>query len=455
MDLALERVREGNASLYVNLKPDRERSSTEFERETTALLQNIPDARVSFGAQNGGGGGTGREISVMLTGTNPELLSRTAATLVEQMQGLKTVQSPRIAADLKRPELIVTPRAELAASLGVTTAALSQAIRIATLGEIDQNAARFSLSDRQIPIRVMLPQTSRESLDTIENLPVPTARGGSVPLSRIADLRFGSGPTTIQRYNQQRRVFVGADLAPDVVTGTAYAQINALPIMTNLPQGVSNEAFGAQEWQGELITNVIIAVIAGVLLVFAVLVLLYKRFMSPLVNMGSLLLAPLGGLIALLIVGQPISMPVYIGLLMLLGIVGKNSILLIDFALEELHSGKEKFEAIMEAGHKRAQPIVMTTVAMTAGMVPTALSLSGDSAWRAPMGTVVIGGLVLSTLLTLLIVPASFSLADSIEKRMGGLFGKMLTYKPGDRERSVQVDRDRARALEDGVQPAE
>ena len=419
------------------------------------MLQNIPDARVSFGAQNGGGGGTGREISVMLTGTNPELLSRTAATLVEQMQGLKTVQSPRIAADLKRPELIVTPRAELAASLGVTTAALSQAIRIATLGEIDQNAARFSLSDRQIPIRVMLPQTSRESLDTIENLPVPTARGGSVPLSRIADLRFGSGPTTIQRYNQQRRVFVGADLAPDVVTGTAYAQINALPIMTNLPQGVSNEAFGAQEWQGELITNVIIAVIAGVLLVFAVLVLLYKRFMSPLVNMGSLLLAPLGGLIALLIVGQPISMPVYIGLLMLLGIVGKNSILLIDFALEELHSGKEKFEAIMEAGHKRAQPIVMTTVAMTAGMVPTALSLSGDSAWRAPMGTVVIGGLVLSTLLTLLIVPASFSLADSIEKRMGGWFGKMLTYKPGDRERSVQVDRDRARALEDGVQPAE
>ncbi len=455
VDLALERVREGNASLYVNLKPDRERSSTEFERETTALLQNIPDARVSFGAQNGGGGGTGREISVMLTGTNPELLSRTAATLVEQMQGLKTVQSPRIAADLKRPELIVTPRAELAASLGVTTAALSQAIRIATLGEIDQNAARFSLSDRQIPIRVMLPQTSRESLDTIENQPVPTARGGSVPLSRIADLRFGSGPTTIQRYNQQRRVFVGADLAPDVVTGTAYAQINALPIMTNLPQGVSNEAFGAQEWQGELITNVIIAVIAGVLLVFAVLVLLYKRFMSPLVNMGSLLLAPLGGLIALLIVGQPISMPVYIGLLMLLGIVGKNSILLIDFALEELHSGKEKFDAIMEAGHKRAQPIVMTTVAMTAGMVPTALSLSGDSAWRAPMGTVVIGGLVLSTLLTLLIVPASFSLADSIEKRMGGWFGKMLTYKPGDRERSVQVDRDRARALEDGVQPAE
>ena len=454
VELALERVREGNATLYVDLKADRERTSTEFERQTAPLLQNIPDARVSFGAQNGGGG-TGREISIMLTGSNPELLNRTASTLVQQMQGLKTVQAPRIAADLKRPELIIEPHMQLAASLGVTTAQLSQAIRIATLGEIDQNAAKFSLSDRQIPIRVMLPKTSRESLSTIENLPVPTATGGSVPLSRVADIRFGSGPTTIQRYNQQRRVFVGADLAPGVVTGTAYEQINALPIMKNLPQGVSNEAFGQQEWQAELITNVIIAVIAGILLVFAVLVLLYKRFMSPLVNMGSLLLAPLGGLLALLIVGQPISMPVYIGLLMLLGIVGKNSILLIDFALEEMATGKEKFAAIMEAGHKRAQPIVMTTVAMTAGMVPTALSLSGDGAWRAPMGTVVIGGLVLSTLLTLLIVPASFSLADSIEKRMGLWFGKILTYQPGDKERSLELDRARARGEGGGALPAE
>ena len=208
VELALERVREGAATLYVDLKPERERSSTEFERQTTPLLQNIADARVSFGAQNGGGGGTGREISVMLTGSNPELLNKTASTLVGQMQGLKTIQGPRIAADLKRPELIIEPHTQLAASLGVTTAALSQAIRIATLGEIDQNAAKFSLSDRQIPIRVMLPETSRESLSTIENLPVPTATGGSVPLSRVADIRFGSGPTTIQRYNQQRRVFV-------------------------------------------------------------------------------------------------------------------------------------------------------------------------------------------------------------------------------------------------------
>jgi multidrug efflux pump subunit AcrB len=174
-----------------------------------------------------------------------------------------------------------------------------------------------------------------------------------------------------------------------------------------------------------------VAVPSGILLVFAVLVLLYHRVISPLVNMGSLFLAPLGGLIALGLSGQPISMSVFIGVLMLFGIVAKNSILLIDFAIEEMAHGASKFDAIVEAGHKRAQPIVMTTVAMTAGMIPTAVSLSGDGAWRAPMGTTVIGGLILSTLLTLLIVPAAFSLADGFEKRIGPkLRGKLLTYEP-------------------------
>jgi multidrug efflux pump subunit AcrB len=190
-----------------------------------------------------------------------------------------------------------------------------------------------------------------------------------------------------------------------------------------------------------------------------VLVLLYRRFMSPLVNMGSLLLAPLGGMLALAIAGQPISMPVFIGILMLFGIVAKNSILLIDFAIEEMERGVPKFQAIMEAGHKRAQPIVMTTVAMTAGMIPTALSLGGDGQWRAPMGTVVIGGLIVSTLLTLLIVPAGFSLADGLEKRMGPwLRDRLLTFKPGDDSddpESRGKSGGSSTGLAPGLQPAE
>jgi multidrug efflux pump subunit AcrB len=438
IDVALERINEGNGRVFLELKRDRKRSSIEFERALTPRLQKVADARVSFMNQNGGGpgGGSGRAISVMLSGSDPDLLQKTAQTLVEQMSQLKEVVAPRISADLRRPEIVITPHLDLAASLGVTTQQLSQVIRIATQGEIDQNSAKFSLSDRQVPIRVKLPVASRRDLSTLENLPVPTISGGSVPLSRVATIGFGSGPTSIQRYNQNRRVFVGADLPPGVVKGTADAAIKALPIMRNLPQGVSNAPAGEDRWQEEMLYNFMVALAAGVLLVFSVLVLLYRRFISPLVNMGSLFLAPLGGLLLLLATGQALSLPVFIGVLMLFGIVAKNSILLIDFAIEEMAKGTPKLDAIIEAGHKRAQPIVMTTVAMIAGMVPTAVSLGGDAGWRAPMGIVVIGGLALSTLLTLLLVPAGFSLADGLEKRVGPWIGRrVLSYDPREAAR--------------------
>ena len=434
VETALQSLREGGASIFITLKKDRARTSQQFEEDLTPLLTKIADARVTFqvnGPGGGGGGGSGRDVSVMLSGSDPKMLDKTAATLVEQMKGLPDLRAPRISADLQRPELIIKPRNDIASQLGVSTVALSQTIRIATLGDIDQNSAKFSLSDRQIPIRVMLARESRQSLDVIRNLPVPLATGGSVPLSRVADISFGAGPTSVQRRNQNFRTFVGADFAPGIVSSDADKKINDLPIMKNLPTGVSRAPFGSQEWEQEMQQDFLVALISGTLLVFAVLVLLYHRFMSPLVNMGSLLLAPLGGLVALALVGQPISMPVFIGILMLFGIVAKNSILLIDFAIEEMARGVPKFEAIMEAGHKRAQPIVMTTVAMTAGMVPTALSLGGDGQWRSPMGTVVIGGLIVSTLLTLLIVPAGFSLADGFEKRIGPwLRSRLLTYDP-------------------------
>jgi multidrug efflux pump subunit AcrB len=428
---ALQSVREGGANIFITLHEDRNRTSQQFEEDLTPQLTKIADARVTFQANGPGGGGSGRDVSVMLSGSDPKLLDSTAAILVEQMKTVPELRAPRISADLQRPELIITPRTDIAAQLGVSTAALSQTIRIATLGDIDQNSAKFSLSDRQIPIRVMLAKESRENMEVIRNLPVQLANGGSVPLSRVADISFGAGPTSIQRRNQNFRIFIGADFAPGVVSSDADKIINNLPIMKNLPTGVSRAPFGSQEWEAEMQDGFMTALISGTLLVFAVLVLLYHRFMSPLVNMGSLLLAPLGGLLGIAIAQQPISMPVFIGILMLFGIVAKNSILLIDFAIEEMAKGVPKFEAIMEAGHKRAQPIVMTTVAMTAGMVPTALSLSGDGAWRAPMGTVVIGGLIVSTLLTLLIVPAGFSLADGFEKRVGPwLRQKLLTYEP-------------------------
>ncbi|MBO9714684.1 efflux RND transporter permease subunit [Sphingomonas sp.] len=433
-----ERGSEGAGRVTLMLKEDRTETSDDFTRRLTPELLKVADARVSFRAQ-GGWGSNGRAVTVTLGGEDPELLTKTALTLVDQMSKLKTLVAPRIAGDLNRPEIVIKPRTDLAASMGVTTAALSNAIRIATLGDIQQNSAKFSLSDRQIPIHVALRQDARSRLDTIRNMPVQTQSGASVPLGVIADITLGQGPTKIERLNQQRRVVIGADLATDPKTGKSYisgearSEIEAQTSIKHLPTGVTELKVGADKWQAEMLYNFIIALMAGIFLVFAVLVLLYRRFMSPLVNMGSLLLAPLGGLVGLWITGNPISMPVLIGILMLFGIVAKNSILLIDFALEEMNKGVDKFTALVDAGHKRAQPIVMTTVAMVAGMVPTALALSGDSSSRAPMGITVIGGLILSTLLTLVIVPASFSLATGVENWLGPkLRRRLLTYTPGD-----------------------
>jgi multidrug efflux pump subunit AcrB len=406
-------VNVGSADVFMTLKKNRKVDSIEFERGMASKLQVIPDARVGFQSQNGSFGG--RDLSVVLSGSDPALLEATAVKVVEEMRGLAEVRQPRIEGDVRRPEITIKPRFDLAAQMGVTTADLSETIRIATLGDIDQNVAKFSLSDRQIPIRVALAEDSRRTIATLENLPVPTASGGSVPLKVVAKIGFGAGATELRRYNQQRRVLIGADLAPGLVSGDAQPKINALPTLMNLPLGVEKVTLGQDKWQAELLVNFVIAVFAGVLLVFAVLVLLYKRVLPPFVNMGSLLLAPLGGGIALHLAGMAISMPVFIGLLMLLGIVAKNSILLVDMAIEEMSKGVMRDAAILEAGHKRVQPIIMTTVAMVAGMLPIALSLGGDASFRAPMGVVVIGGLLVSTALTLIIVPASFSLAIDAE----------------------------------------
>ena len=425
---AFSRIQVGSANIYLTLKSKRSVTSVQFERAWAARLNQIADARVNFQSQSQGGpGNTGRDITITLGGSDPQALIAQANKVVEGMRGMPELRAPRTAADLQRPEIIIKPRLDLAASLGVTTSALSQTIRIATLGDIDQNSAKFSLSDRQIPIRTMVDQDARKSLSTIENLPVPTTSGGSVPLKVVAAISFGAGPVVIQRTNQIRRLSIGVDLAPGLVSGDAMPKINALPALKNLPQGIQQLQLGEAKWQYELLLNFVIAVIAGILLVFAVLVLLYKRVMPPLVNMGSLLLAPLGGAMALRLTGNPISMPVLIGFLMLLGIVAKNSILLVDFALEEMNKGVDKLTAIIDAGHKRAQPIVMTTVAMVAGMVPVSLSLSGDGSWRAPMGITVMGGLLVSTVLTLLIVPASFSLAVGTEAWLGPRLSRWLT----------------------------
>ena len=427
VDRVFERIYVGSGSLNIVLKDDRKQTSSEFTRSIGPKLAAIPDAQVTVLNPNSGGpGGASRDIMLYLGSEDPVVLAATAEKINEEMLGIKELRAPRVMGEQVRPEIMIKPHFDLAAELGVTTNALSQTIRIATIGDIEQNSAKFSLSDRQVPIIVSLSQNDRRDLSVLENLPVPTTSGGSVPLKTVADIGFGSGPASVQRTNQVRRLAIGADLAPGIVSGDAWKKINALPAVINMPKNVAKLELGDQKWQAELLYYFLIALLSGVLLVFAVLVLLYRRFLSPFVNMGSLLLAPLGAGVALHLAGQPLSMPVFIGILMLFGIVAKNSILLIDFAVEMIDHGMSKDEAIAEAGHKRAQPIVMTSVAMVAGMIPVSLSLTGDGSWRAPMGITVMGGLIFSTALTLLLVPSLFSLALDMEAWVARKFGKLI-----------------------------
>ena len=418
-----------NATLYVSLVPRKERKLKQQDLEKIMMqeLKQIPDARMNF--QNFSGASEGRDITLYVTGDNPQLVDATSQKLVAEMQALPTLREPRINGDLQRPEIIIHPRLDLAAQMGVTVQSISQTIRIATLGDLPQNGAKFSLSDRQVPIRVSLLESARRDLSTLENLPVPTGAGATVPLKAVADISFGTGPTRVRRYNQSRRVALEADLN-GVELGEALKQIHALPTAKNLPAGVNIIDRGDAEIMGELFTGFAIAMATGILMVFAVLVLLFARVFQPVTILSALPLSIGGAAIALLITNNPFSLPVVIGFLMLMGIVAKNSILLVDFAIEEMRAGKDRFTALLEAGHKRARPIVMTTVAMVAGMLPSALGLHGDSSFRAPMAVAVIGGLLTSTCLTLIIVPAAFTLVDDIERWLGPKVGRALAARP-------------------------
>jgi len=418
------------STLYISLVPRAERSLSqkEWEQHMMPVLTQVPDGHVYFAGEGPGGE---RDIAFFLVGDDRALMEKTGQRLVVEMKTLNEIREPRMESDLPRPEIVVKPRLDVAAQLGVSVQSISQTIRIATLGDLPQNAAKFSLSDRQIPIRVSLTESARRDFDTLENLPVPTASGAAVPLKTVADLSFGQGPSVVRRYNQVRRLRFDADLSPGVELGTATKAIYDLPAMKNLPPGIRLVKTGNTQFFQEMMQNFGLAIGAGVLMVLAVLVLLFARLFQPITILAALPLSLGGATLALLITNRPFSIAVVIGVLMLMGIVAKNSILLVDFAIEEMRAGKPRLEAIIESGHKRARPIVMTTVAMVAGMLPVALGWGGDSDFRSPMAIAVIGGLTTSTLLTLVIVPAIFTVFDDIERWIAPKAGRLLAEPAG------------------------
>jgi multidrug efflux pump subunit AcrB len=294
-------------------------------------------------------------------------------------------------------------------------------MRVATIGDIDANLAKFTVGDRQIPIRVQLTEAARDDMAVIAALPVPTAIRRSVPLSSVAEIRYGQGPSSIQRYNRERRVVIGADMAVGR-TGQGLDAVWALPEVKNMPAGVRIQETGDAEIMGDVFAGFATGDDHRPDAGLAVLILLFGSVFHSITILGSLPLA-IGGVVAgLWLTNSAVSMPVVIGILMLMGIVTKNAIMLVDFAIEAVHGGVPRTEAIVDAGRKRARPIVMTTIAMSAGMVPASLALGDGGEFRAPMAIAVIGGLLVSTLLSLVFVPSFYTLMDDAANGAARLF---------------------------------
>jgi multidrug efflux pump subunit AcrB len=326
---------------------------------------------------------------------------------------------------LDRPELRFRLRTDLMALLGISTEGLSQTIRVATIGDVGPALARFDAGDRLVPIRVQLDERARTNMQIIEQLRIPTARGGSVPLGTIADISFDQGPTSIDRFDRSRRAALTADLAKDAALQDAMNAIYQSSVMKSHPESVSFNQSGDAENMAELSEGFANAMTFGLILVYAVLVLLFGSFFQPITILFSLPLSIGGAIIALLIGRMQLTLPVSIGILMLMGIVTKNAIMLVDFAIESIHAGVARDEAVIDAGQKRARPIVMTTIAMIAGMIPSALAFGDAGEFRSPMAVSVIGGLLLSTALSLIFVPAMFVLMDNASRlslRLGSRF---------------------------------
>ena len=402
----------------------RVRSQAEIETEIFDRIAAIPDIRAYKLNDRGE-----RDLSYNVISADAAAIDRAVAILEPKLKAESVLSSVSVSGSLPRPEVQIRPRIEEAARLGVTTAQIAETVRVATIGDVDAALAKISLDNRQIPIRVQLAPIYRTDIDRIGNLLIKTASGASVPLKSVADIVITQGPSTITRFNRQRQATIGASLPIGVALDTAKQRFNEIVSTTELPAGVQVLESGDAEVQNELMDSFLNAMLMGLLLVLTVLILLFKDVIQPFTILFSLPLA-IGGVAAgLILTNNALSMPVLIGILMLMGIVTKNAILLVDFAVELIRSGRDRMEAMIEAGQKRARPIVMTSIAMSAGMLPSALGVGEGGSFRAPMAIAVIGGIIVSTVLSLVVVPSFFLIMDDLSRLLSWIFSRFIGPK--------------------------
>ncbi len=426
---------EGNINtglLSVILVPKNERalSQQEFQDKMRQVFSKIPGARISFKSR--GAGGSNKDVSLILRSNNPQILEETADTLEKQVREVPGMVDVTTSASLVQPEIIIEPDPLRAADLGVTVQEIANTASLASIGNTEFNLAKFNLPDRQIPIRVQINPEKRQDIETLKNLRIPARDGTLVPLEAVATIRLGSGPATIERFNRNRQVTVEGNLQ-GLALGDAIAKIRALPTMQNLPPEVKEEPSGDAEIMRDIFSRFAGALGLAILCIYAILVLLYNNFVYPMAILVALPLSVGGALLGLLITQKELGLFALIGIVLLMGLVTKNAILLVDFALAGLKEGKPQRKAVIAAGVSRLRPILMTSISTIAGMMPIALQFGADGEVRSPMAIAVIGGFTTSTLLTLVVVPVLFTYVDSFIQGSSKFFG-LNRSKPSSSE---------------------
>jgi len=415
----LPEVRKATLTINMTHRSDRRGlSKQDIEGDLRVLLQALPGARVKVGL-----GASSEKYVIVLAGDDGATLAAHAAVVGRELRSIPGIGAVTASSSLVRPELVVRPDAARAADLGVTTQAIADTLRVATAGDYDQSLAKLNLSQRQVPIVVRLPAQARTDLALLERLPVPGTHG-PVMLGNVATLSIGSGPAEIDRYNRMRNVNFEIELNQQPLGAVKEAAL-ALPSLKVLPPGVIQTEIGDAEAMTELFQSFGLAMLTGVLCIYIVLVLLFKDFVQPVTILGALVLSIPGAFLALFVTQTALSMPSMIGLIMLMGIATKNSILLVDYVIiARRDHGLNRWDAVIDACHKRARPIIMTTIAMGAGMMPIALGWGTDPSFRAPMAIVVIGGLITSTFLSLLVIPVIYTYVDDAIQLLKRLTGR-------------------------------
>lgn len=415
-----EDVRKATLTIQTTDRRARTASLQDIETDLRQRLATIAGARVQVGLQ-----GNGNIYQLALSGEDPQVLTETARNLERELRGIPNLGAITSSAALTRPEVVIRPDFAKAADLGITAAAIAETLRVTTVGDFDQNLSKLNLNQRQIPIVIKLPLSARQDLELIKRLRVAGSRG-AVTLETIATVELDSGPAQIDRFNRSRNINFSIELN-DQPLGDVAAAVDKLPTLQNLPPTVTRTNLGDAEVMAELFASFGLAMLTGVLCIYVVLVLLFKDFLQPITILIALPLSLGGAFVLLLLTGSSFSMPSLIGLIMLMGIATKNSILLVDYAIIGRNEQQlSRYDAVLNACHKRARPIIMTTLAMGAGMLPVAIGLgAADPSFRSPMAISVIGGLITSTFLSLLVIPVVYTLVDDLQRGLGWVRRKL------------------------------